>query len=305
MYRDEGVVLRTMPFAEADRVVTVLTRRNGRVRAVAKGVRRTSSRFGARLEPGTYVDLQLHEGRSLDTVTQADILGAYGATIAQEYARYTAAAVMLETAERLTSEERQPAFRLFLLLVGGLRTLAAGERTPSLVLDAFLLRSLTVSGYGMALDECALCGESGPHHSLSVASGGVVCPECRPRGAVSTSPAAVRLLADLLHGDWDGAEATDVRTRREAGGSWPPTFSGISNGRCGPCRILNGREATGMKSRWARRRWPGSGTDVHGGRGDRVRSGDGMCAARPVVRVGSGRRGSVGEAPARTKGCRL
>ncbi|MBE3199511.1 MULTISPECIES: DNA repair protein RecO [Parafrankia] len=218
VYRDEGVVLRTMPFAEADRVVTVLTRRNGRVRAVAKGVRRTSSRFGARLEPGTYVDLQLHEGRSLDTVTQADILGAYGATIAQEYARYTAAAVMLETAERLTSEERQPAFRLFLLLVGGLRTLAAGERTPSLVLDAFLLRSLTVSGYGMALDECALCGEPGPHHSLSVASGGVVCPECRPRGAVSTSPAAVRLLADLLHGDWDGAEAAGVRTRREAGG---------------------------------------------------------------------------------------
>jgi DNA repair protein RecO (recombination protein O) len=218
VYRDEGVVLRTAPLGEADRIVTLLTRRNGRVRAVAKGVRRTSSRFGARLEPGMYVDLQLHQGRSLDTVTQADLLGPYGATIAVHYARYTAAAVMLETAERFASEERQPAFRLFLLLVGGLRTLAADAHPAPLVLDAFLLRSLAVSGYAMALDDCARCGEPGPHPSVSVPAGGVVCPQCRPHGSVSASVAAVRLLADLLHGDWPAAETADARTRREAAG---------------------------------------------------------------------------------------
>jgi DNA repair protein RecO (recombination protein O) len=157
VYRDEGVVLRTSPLAEADRIITVLTRRTGRVRAVAKGVRRTSSRFGSRLEPGTHVDLLLHEGRSLDTVTQADIISSYGTAIAADYPRHTAAAVMFETAERLTSEERQPALRLFLLLVGGLRTLVGGARSPGLVLDAFLLRALAVSGYGMALDDCARC----------------------------------------------------------------------------------------------------------------------------------------------------
>ncbi len=218
VYRDEGVVLRTTPLAEADRIITVLTRRNGRVRAVAKGVRKTSSRFGSRLEPGTYVDLMLHSGRSLDTVTQADIISPYGTTIALDYARHTAAAVMLETAERLTSEERQPALRLFLLLVGGLRTLAAGKRPAPLVLDAFLLRSLAVSGYGMALDDCARCGEPGQHLSLSVAGGGVVCPQCRPHGAASVSAGAVRLLTDLLRGDWDGALASEARARREAGG---------------------------------------------------------------------------------------
>jgi DNA repair protein RecO (recombination protein O) len=218
VYRDEGIVLRATPLGEADRIVTVLTRRNGRVRAVAKGVRRTSSRFGARLEPGVFVDLQLHEGRSLDTVTQAVIIHPYGATIASDYQRHTAAAVMLETAERLTSEERQPAQRLFLLLVGGLRTLADNTHPPSLVLDAFLLRSLTVSGYGMALDECAICGEEGPHQSLSVPAGGVVCPECRPHGAASVSATAVRLLADLLTGNWADADASEPRTRREAGG---------------------------------------------------------------------------------------
>ncbi|MBX6390877.1 MAG: DNA repair protein RecO [Frankia sp.] len=219
VYRDEGVVLRTTPLGEADRIVTLFTRRNGRVRAVAKGVRRTSSRFGARLEPAMYVDLQLHQGRSsLDTVTQADLLGPYGALIASDYGRFSAAAVMLETAERLTSEERQPALRLFLLLVGGLRTLAAGERPAPLVMDAFLLRALAVSGYGMALDDCVLCGEPGPHPCVSVAGGGVVCQRCRPPGSASASLAAVRLLADLLHGDWAGAEATDARTRREAAG---------------------------------------------------------------------------------------
>jgi DNA repair protein RecO (recombination protein O) len=218
VYRDEGIVLRTTPLAEADRIITILTRRNGRVRAVAKGVRRTSSRFGARLEPGTWVDVQLHQGRSLDTVTQADILGPYGAAIAGDYPRHTAAAVMLETAERLAVEERQPALRLFLLLVGGLRTLAEAERPPSLVLDAFILRALAVSGYAMALGRCALCGEAGDYPSLSVPAGGVVCPNCRPHGAASVSPRAVQLLTDLLSGDWVGALACPERAQREAGG---------------------------------------------------------------------------------------
>ena len=68
LYRDEAIVLRTHKLGEADRIITLLTRRTGRVRAVAKGVRRTKSKFGARLEPGTHVDLQLYEGRSLGSV---------------------------------------------------------------------------------------------------------------------------------------------------------------------------------------------------------------------------------------------
>ena len=81
LYRDEGVVLRVQKLGEADRIVTLLTRRTGRVRAVGKGVRRTTSRFGARLEPFSHVDLQLWTGRSLDIVTQAETIGAYGKDI--------------------------------------------------------------------------------------------------------------------------------------------------------------------------------------------------------------------------------
>ena len=94
LYRDDGIVLRTQDLGEADRIITVLTRRTGRIRAVGKGVRRTKSRFGARLEPFTHVDLLLYEGRSLDIVTQADSLRAYGEPLASDYPRYTAGVAM-------------------------------------------------------------------------------------------------------------------------------------------------------------------------------------------------------------------
>src|ERR1700722_16711990 len=120
-YRDDGVVLRTQKLGEADRIITLLTRHNGRVRAVAKGVRRTKSRFGARLEPFTHVDVMIHPGRSLDTISQAEVIRAYGTPFVSDYPKYTAGTAMLETAERFTPVEKEPAIRQFLLLIGGLR----------------------------------------------------------------------------------------------------------------------------------------------------------------------------------------
>ena len=130
VYRDDGVVLRTQKLGEADRIITLLTRQNGRVRAVAKGVRRTKSRFGARLEPFTHVDVMIHLGRSLDVISQAEVIRGYGPPLAADYPKYTAGAAMLETAERLTPVEKEPAIRQFLLLIGGLRALGeAAELT--------------------------------------------------------------------------------------------------------------------------------------------------------------------------------
>src|ERR1700733_8867120 len=107
-YRDDGIVLRTQKLGEADRIITILGRTTGRVRAVAKGVRRTKSRFGARLEPFTHVDLMLHPGRSLDVITQAEVIRPYGEPLAADYPRYTAGVAMLETAEKLTPVEQKP-----------------------------------------------------------------------------------------------------------------------------------------------------------------------------------------------------
>lgn len=211
-------MLRTQKLGEADRIVTLLTRETGRIRAVAKGVRRTSSKFGARLEPFMHVDLQLHTGRSLDIVTQVETITPWAGMLGSDYARYTTGTAILEAVERLTDAEREPAVQHYLLLVGALRTLAAGEHEPGLVLDAFLLRALSVAGYAPSFDACTQCGLEGPHNSFAVAAGGSVCADCRPAGCASPSPATLRLLAALLTGDWACADASEERARREGHG---------------------------------------------------------------------------------------
>jgi DNA repair protein RecO (recombination protein O) len=239
LYRDEAIVLRTQKLGEADRIITLLARKTGRVRAVGKGVRRTKSRFGARLEPFSHVDLQLYAGRSLDIITQAETIRPYGEQLAGDYPRYTAGIAMLETAERFTPEEKEPALRQFLLLVGGLRTLGGRERDPRLVLDAYLLRSLAVAGYAPALEECALCGtrQDGPREpreprdplepgasgdrrprAFAVAAGGLVCQTCRPPGAATPAAQTVALMSALLRGDWPAADAAERRHRIECSG---------------------------------------------------------------------------------------
>ena len=218
LYRDEAVVLRTQKLGEADRIVGLLTREHGRVRAVAKGVRRTRSKFGSRLEPFTHVDVQLYTGRSLDVATQVETLTPFGAQLVADYGRWTAGTAMLETAERLTVEEHEPAVQQYLLLVGGLRALAGAKHDAGLVLDAYLLRSLAVAGYAPSFEDCARCGAQGPHRAFSVQSGGVVCASCRLPGSASPAPETLTLLAALLAGDWATADASELRTRREGNG---------------------------------------------------------------------------------------
>jgi len=218
LYRDEAIVLRTQKLGEADRIITLLTRTSGRVRAVAKGVRRTSSKFGARLEPFALVDVQLYVGRSLDIVTQAVTQAPYGQRIGSDYALYTTATAMAETAERLTEVEKEPAPQQFLLLLGAVHALATRRHAASLVLDSYLLRALAVAGWAVSFEDCAMCGNPGPHAAFHVAHGGAVCPQCRPPGAAAPAPETFQLLGALLSGDWEVAEAAAQRTRDEASG---------------------------------------------------------------------------------------
>ncbi|KGM14304.1 DNA repair protein RecO [Cellulomonas bogoriensis] len=218
LYRDEAVVLRAQKLGEADRIVTLLTRHHGKVRAVGKGVRRTSSRFGSRLEPFMLIDVQLHRGRNLDVVTQVETIGPYARAIGADYALYTAGAAMLETADRLVEDEREPAPPQFALLAGAVRTLADRAHAPGLVLDAYLLRALAVAGWAPSFVDCARCGATGPHRAFAVGSGGAMCPRCRPPGATSPAPETLDLLAALLTGDWETADASTERHRREGNG---------------------------------------------------------------------------------------
>jgi DNA repair protein RecO (recombination protein O) len=216
VYRDEAVVLRTHKLGEADRIVTMLTRQHGKVRAVAKGVRRTASKFGARLEPFMVADVQLYEGRSLDIITQAETLGSYGALITADYPSYTAASAMVETADKLS--EAEGSLQQYLLLVGALRSLSRKEHGASLTLDSYLLRALSMAGWAPSFHDCSRCGAAGEHSAVVVQLGGVVCDACAPPGSPRLDTATITLLSALLTGDWEHVESTAERTRAQATG---------------------------------------------------------------------------------------
>ena len=216
LYRDEAVVLRTHKLGEADRIVTLLSRQHGQIRAVAKGVRRTASKFGSRLEPFMAIDVQLYEGRTLDTVSQVETIGAYGREIMADYASYTAAHAMVELAERLTGESSST--QQYLLLLGALRSLSRAEHDPSLTLDSYLLRALSLAGWAPNFDSCAGCQTPGPHTGFVMSIGGVVCQNCKPPGAATLDSPTVELLGALLSGDWDYAEAATQQSKSNASG---------------------------------------------------------------------------------------
>lgn len=218
LYRDRAVVLRQHKLGEADRIVTLLTRQHGLVRAVAKGVRRTRSKFGSRLEPFAHIDVQLHPGRNLDIVTQVQAIDAFAADIVSDYGRYTTACAILETAERIAGEERAPAVALHRLTVGALRAIADQQRSRELVLDAYLLRAMSIAGWAPALSECARCANPGPHRAFHVAAGGSVCVHCRPAGAVTPPQGVLELMAALHDGDWAATDDVPQALRTQASG---------------------------------------------------------------------------------------
>jgi len=215
-YRDEAVVLRTHKLGEADRIVTMLSRQHGKIRAVAKGVRRTGSRFGSRLEPMMVADIQCYIGRSLDIVQQAESLGWYGAEIADDYASYTAGSVMIETADKITDDDGS--LQQYLLLVGALRSLSLHEHHPRLTLDSYLLRSLSIAGWAPSFMDCAVTGEPGPHTVFVAQLGGVVSDTVAPPGAPRLDADTIELLAALLEGRWASAETAAPRARDQASG---------------------------------------------------------------------------------------
>lgn len=201
LYREHGIVLRTYKLGEADRIVVLLTQGHGKVRAVAKGVRKTRSKFGARLEPCSHVSLQLYEGRELDIVTQAESVDHFRA-IRDDLDRLAGAQVMLEAADQVGQEGEADA-ALYRLLLGALRTLAGTGGT--LVVPAFLLKLLAADGVRPMVEACAGCGEDTQLVAFDLESGGLLCNSCRQ--GIVVSPDAVALLRDVLGGRLNAALA--------------------------------------------------------------------------------------------------
>jgi DNA repair protein RecO (recombination protein O) len=216
LYKEQGVVLRSHKLGEADKIVTVLTQGSGKVRAVAKGIRKTTSRFGARLEPTTHVSLMVYRGRgSLDTVSQVEIISPF-LPIRQDLGLFAAAETMLEASDKV-AEEHERNVRLFMLLLGGLRALEARPADPAAVAESFLLKLLSLSGFHPSLKACAECGRPDPDR-FSSAQGGAVCSGCADPDAAPVSGGALALLTELgASGLLEaGAVVADTEVRRQA-----------------------------------------------------------------------------------------
>jgi len=207
LYRDEGVVLRAIKLGEADRIVTILTQNVGKVRAVAKGVRKTMSKFGARLEPTSRVAVQCYRGRELDIVTQAETLDTNRA-LREDYTLLTHAVPMLEAVDQLALEH-EPNPVLYRMLTGALRTLA--ERRSPVVAPAFFWKVLSAEGFRPLVDTCARC-EAMPSDEVLLTAidfeeGGTLCSSCATGGGRRISPDALALLRRVLGGDLNAALA--------------------------------------------------------------------------------------------------
>ena len=189
------------------------------------------------------VDLQLAEGRNLDVITQAETRTSFANALGLDYERYTSGTVMLETAERLVAEEKEPSVQQFLLLVAALRAMAGGERRPGLVLDSYLLRSLAVAGYAPSFDDCAHCGRTGPHKWVNPSMGGVLCSTCWSN--CIAAPAAARR-----------SRSSPAIARPRPTPCWPRPAAGSPSAACTWMR----RRSTCVSAMWtwaicARPRW--------------------------------------------------
>ena len=199
-YKTEAVVLKQMPLGEADRIITFYTADAGKVRAVAKGVRRLKSRHGGHLELLNCVSVSLSRGRNLDVVNEAQATRTFRA-VREDLPRLSRAMYMAELVDGF-SVEQSPNEALYLSLVDALRWLGESER-PDLLLRHFEIRLLDQSGYRPEIYDCVECRttlEPGDH-LFSCAVGGVMCPGCRTRSSDALIPlslSAMKVLRFLL-----------------------------------------------------------------------------------------------------------
>lgn len=223
-YRDQGIVLRTWKLGETDRILSLLTSGHGKVRAVAKGVRRPGSRFGGRLEPYSCVDLQLYEGRSLDGVNQAELVSPH-AKVRADFARSACAGVMTEVVDSVAQPgQREP--RLYLLLQSALDALELEPPDPTVFLDAFLLRATASQGFPVRIEACVACAAPGPHPYLSVVRGGSLCADDATRGTRAVPEEVVEVLQVLASDRWTAlAELGPDTSGRDRAASYVRAFT--------------------------------------------------------------------------------
>jgi DNA repair protein RecO (recombination protein O) len=199
--------MRTYRLGEADRIIVLMTEQHGKVRAVAKGIRKTTSKFGARLEPLTHVDVLLWQGRGdLDIVNQVEVVDTFRA-VREDLGRMPRGMSLLEVTDQM-AQEGHPDRPLYVMLIGALKALATPDADPTLVAPSFFLKALVLEGAAPVLDACAACGE--PDGAVELVAfdlvvGGALCRSHRSGRPMSEG--ALALLRRVLGGGLAGVLA--------------------------------------------------------------------------------------------------
>ena len=201
LYRDKGVVLRSYKLGESDRIVVLMTEQHGKVRAVAKGIRKTKSKIGARLEPMSHVEVQLYKGRELDTVSQVELIDS-SARLHSNLDKLTQGMSMLEAVDQI-AEDREPSPHLYRMLHGALNALM--EQESPVMLAAFYWKLLAAEGVSPQVQACVGCASKDGLVAFDIFHGGVQCRTCRT--GISISPPAIDLLQQVLGGQLNVALA--------------------------------------------------------------------------------------------------
>lgn len=203
VYKNKGIVLRSIRYGEADRIVDLYTSDVGLVSAIAKGIRRTRSRFGARLEPLSCVDFMAYQGRTLDTITQVEVLKSFQG-VREDLERFEAAGRLVGTVRAFSGGD-EPDRRVFNLLYRALENLENRESDYDSLQAAFSLKLSMLAGYALQLDHCLGCSTElaetagGPLY-YAPDFGGVLCAECKTDtgGAFPLPPGTVDNLNTLI-----------------------------------------------------------------------------------------------------------
>ncbi len=192
LYRDNAVVLRTWKLGESDRIVSLMTQQNGKVRCVAKGVRKTRSRFGSRVEPTNHLQVQLYRGKGeLHTLTQVESIDRFP-VLRSDLELFARASSMLEAVE-VVAQDHEPNEKLYTMLARALHTVS--ESDSHLVVAGFFLKLLAVEGLAPSIDVCVLCGSDSDLTHFSIVDGGASCGSCRTGFPLSVDASALLHLA--------------------------------------------------------------------------------------------------------------
>jgi len=209
-YKAKAIVLKSYKLGEADKIIKMYSKEKGMISAVAKGVRKTKSRFGGRLELNNIIDIELHKGKSLDIITQAETLGSFK-NIPKDFSRFTyselISEIVLKTQDEENADFSSTLFKLIYVTFLNIDRCPEDDiKTLKLIACFFIARFLRITGYLPMLKNCAICYKEldsdagkGPI-SFSTRYGGLLCSKCikGSKGATSLNKTSFRLLKDLL-----------------------------------------------------------------------------------------------------------